>query len=150
MSRFHDQTTAWFNRGEDEEVLAGTPGAEEPPRRSRHVLAVSGVAIAAAVFALCVALRPSRAAMQKNSPAGVTEPALPLAQIAAPAAPTMVATSQPIAAPASVPAAAQTSAPTVAAPPPKATPTPASPTVRKAGRPRKRGTKHIAAPQKDE
>ncbi|HZS37121.1 MAG TPA: hypothetical protein VFF06_09850, partial [Polyangia bacterium] len=80
MSRFHDQTSAWFTQGEDAEVLNATPGGEPEPRRPvGRIVATSAITLGVALLAVFLIHRSSRAASQNKSPAtslATTAPAL--------------------------------------------------------------------------
>jgi hypothetical protein len=67
MSRFHDQTTAWFNQADDAEALGATPGALPERRRVSRFAITLAVTLTAAAIALAIVHRVSRAAPQSRA-----------------------------------------------------------------------------------
>jgi len=139
MSRFHDQTSMWFNRGEDPAELAETPEADSIPSRRRRApyfaLGLASASLAAAV-ALYVGVK-----LNAGSP---PPPPLTIAVEEPPAAPPPSIAPAPLATP-------ESDSDPVAVPSPSSRPVPAAapasaiflpdpappPTARKPKKPRK-------------
>jgi tetratricopeptide (TPR) repeat protein len=140
MSRFHDQTSMWFNRGEDPAELAETPEADSIPSRRRRApyfaLGLASASLAAAV-ALYVGVKLNAGSPPPPLTIAVEQPpAAPSPSIAPSTLATPESDSDPVPVPS--PASASTPVPAPAAASAIALPDPAPPpTARKLKKPRK-------------